>query len=300
MLLCFLSFIVNFSVCSCGAGRDVYLAAQLVGANGKVIGVDMTPEQLKVAKDTQSWHAEKFGYENTQFFQGYIENLDALDIEPNSVDVIISNCVINLCPDKEAVLKGCYRLLKPGGELYFSDVYASARVPQSLAQDKVLWGECISGALYWNDFANLAKKAGFLDPRLVEDSVITVENAALEAKVTSYSPNLKFFSATYRLWKLDDLESHCEDYGQAVIYKGTIPRNEGAFKLDGHHDIETGKVFTVCGNTWRMLHDTRLKPHFEFIGSFDRHYGIFEGCGTSIPYESAKTGATSKGGGGCC
>jgi len=284
----------------CGAGRDVYLAAQLVGANGKVIGVDMTPEQLKVAKDTQSWHAEKFGYENTQFFQGYIENLDALDVEPNSVDVIISNCVINLCPDKEAVLKGCYRLLKPGGELYFSDVYASARVPQSLAQDKVLWGECISGALYWNDFANLAKKAGFLDPRLVEDSVITVENAALEAKVTSYSPNLKFFSATYRLWKLDDLESHCEDYGQAVIYKGTIPRNEGAFKLDGHHDIETGKVFTVCGNTWRMLHDTRLKPHFEFIGSFDRHYGIFEGCGTSIPYESAKTGATSKGGGGCC
>jgi SAM-dependent methyltransferase len=286
----------------CGAGRDVYLAAQLVGSSGKVMGVDMTEQQLKVANDTKAWHAEKFGYSNVQFFNGMIEELDKLDIAPNSVDIIISNCVINLCPDKEAVLKGCYRLLKPGGELYFSDVYASMRIPKALAQDKVLWGECISGALYWNDFQNLAKKAGFLDPRLVEDSVITVENKTMEEKISAFSPNLKFFSATYRLWKLDDLESHCEDYGQAVIYKGTIPRNEGAFKLDNHHIIETGKVFPVCGNTWRMLADTRLKSHFTFIGNFDRHYGIFDGCGTSIPYESAKTGSTSKGsgGGGCC
>jgi len=286
----------------CGAGRDVYLAAQLVGPKGKVIGVDMTPEQLQVAEDTQAWHAEKFGYANTQLFHGFIEKLHELDIEPNSVDVIISNCVINLCPDKEAVLDGCYRLLKPGGELYFSDVYSSARVPTSLAQDKVLWGECISGALYWNDFHNLAKTAGFRDPRLVEDSIITVQNKFMEEKINSYSPMLKFFSATYRLFKLDDLESHCEDYGQAVIYKGTIPRSEGAFQLDAHHFIETGKVFPVCGNTWKMLRDTRFKDHFEFIGNFDRHYGIFDGCGTSLPFESAKMGSAAKCSptGGCC
>ena len=98
----------------------------------------MQPEQLNVATGTQKWHAEKFGYENTQFIRGNIERLEELDIEPNSVDIIISNCVINLCLNKEAVLAGCYRLLKPGGELYFSDVYSSARVPKSLAQDKIL------------------------------------------------------------------------------------------------------------------------------------------------------------------
>jgi arsenite methyltransferase len=287
----------------CGSGRDVYLAAQLVGSKGRVIGVDMTPEQLNVATGTQKWHTEKFGYENTQFIRGNIERLEELDIEPNSVDIIISNCVINLCLNKEAVLAGCYRLLKPGGELYFSDVYSSARVPKSLAQDKVLWGECISGALYWNDFHNLSKKAGFLDPRLVEDSLITIQNKAIEQKVKSYSPKLQFFSATYRLFKLDSLEPHCEDYGQAVIYKGTMERCEGAFVLDSHHFMETGKVFPVCGNTWRMLHDTRFKDHFTFIGNFDRHYGIFEGCGTSLPYESAKengSAACSPSGGGCC
>jgi len=284
----------------CGAGRDVYIAAQMVGENGKVIGVDMTEEQLKVAKETQDYHAEKFGFANTEFHLGLIEELDKLGIEENSVDIIISNCVINLCEDKEAVLSACHKLLKPGGEMYFSDVYASRRVPESLQKDSVLWGECISGALYWNDFENLSKKVGFGDPRLVEDSVITVNNPELEEKVDAL--NIKFYSATYRLWKIPELEPHCEDYGQAVIYKGTIPRNPASFLLDNHHDIETGKIFPVCGNTWRMLHDTRFKCHFDFIGNFDRHYGIFEGCGTSIPYASASdpTVVKGKGGGGCC
>lgn len=234
------------------------------------------------------------------FLKGYLEKLDELDLEPNSVDVIVSNCVINLCQDKEAVLKHCYNLLKPGGELYFSDVYANRRVPKSLQEDAVLWGECISGALYWNDFENLAKKSGFLDPRLVEDSVITVNNPELEEQVDA--DNLKFFSATYRLWKIDDLEPFCEDYGQAVIYKGTVPLSPASLKLDNHHDMERGKIFPVCGNTWKMLHDTRFKDHFDFIGNFDRHYGIFEGCGTSLPFESATTESSIKGGegGGCC
>ena len=116
----------------------------------------------------------------------------------------------------------------------------------------------------------------------------------------------RFFSATYRLFKLDGLETHCEDYGQAVIYKGTVEGQQHAFTLDAHHVIETGKVFPVCGNTWRMLADTRFKPHFEFIGDFSRHYGIFAGCGTSVPFASATgatgsvTGGACAPGGGCC
>jgi len=278
----------------CGAGRDVYIASQLVGKSGRVVGVDMTEEQLSVAQSHKEWHAEKIGYSNVDFKLGYIERLNELDLEPESFDVIVSNCVINLSPDKESVFREAYRLLKPGGELYFSDVYSDRRVPQSLREDSVLWGECISGALYWNDFQNLAKKCGFLDPRLVKDSVITVSNKQLESKLGC----IRFYSATYRLFKLEGLESHCEDYGQAVIYKGTVPRCPDVFELDGHHAIEKGKVFLVCGNTWRMLHDTRFKPHFDFIGDFGTHYGIFDGCGTLIPFTSAKEGSAA--GGGCC
>lgn len=276
-----------------GAGRDVYIAAQLVGKDGNVVGVDMTPEQVDVAIKHKEFHANKFGYSNVDFKLGYIERLGELGLPDASFDVIVSNCVINLSPDKEAVLKEAYRLLKPGGELYFSDVYSDRRMPRALREDPVLWGECLSGALYWNDFHNLAKKCGFLDPRLVKDSKITVENRTLEEKLG----RIGCYSATYRLFKLDDLESHCEDYGQAVIYKGTIEHCPHAFELDGHHAIEKGKVFPVCGNTWKMLHNTRFKPHFDFIGDFSTHFGIYEGCGTLIPFVSAQEGAV---GGKCC
>jgi len=278
----------------CGAGRDVYIASQLVGKEGRVVGVDMTQEQLDVAIKHKEFHAEKFGYANVDFKLGYIERLGELGLPDASFDIIVSNCVINLSPDKEAVLKEAYRLLKPGGELYFSDVYSDRRMPKALVEDPVLWGECLSGALYWNDFHNLAKKSGFLDPRLCKDSKITVANKKLEEKLGK----IQCYSATYRLFKLDDLESHCEDYGQAVIYKGTIDYCEHSFALDGHHDIEKGKVFPVCGNTWKMLHDTRFKKHFDFIGDFSTHYGIYDGCGTLIPFESSREGAA--GAGSCC
>jgi len=293
----------------CGSGRDVYIASQLVGENGRVIGVDMTTEQISTAREYQEYHTNKFGYEksNVVFHQGLIEELDKIaELEDNSVDVIISNCVINLCPDKEAVLKSCHRVLKPGGELYFSDVYSNRRIAQELRDDEVLWGECLSGALYWNDFHHLAKKCGFIDPRLVDDSVITINNKAVQDTITqSGSGNLEFYSATYRLFKLDDtkLDPMCEDYGQAVIYKGTIPRFESGWALDDHHYMETGKIFPVCGNTYNMLKETRFEKHFDFIGDFSTHYGIFDGCGTSIPYSSAGTSGTDAAvasGGGCC
>jgi arsenite methyltransferase len=285
-----------------GAGRDVYIASQLVGPTGKVVGVDMTKEQLDVAKSHQEYHAAKFGFANVEFKEGYLEQLHELNLPAESFDVIISNCVINLCTDKEAVLSECLNLLKPGGELYFSDVYANRRVPQSLQDDPVLWGECLSGALYWNDFQNMARKVGFADPRLVEDAPITIQNAAVQKTISEQGHDaLEFYSATYRLWKVP-LEPHCEDYGQAVIYKGTMDRYPSGWLLDKHHFFEAGKIHPVCGNTYRMLNDTRLKEHFDFIGTWDKHYGIFEGCGSTIPYDAVKNAASGKGAstGGCC
>ena len=264
----------------CGAGRDVYLLAQLVGPNGEVVGVDMTAEQLAVAERHRAWHAERFGYANVRFIEGYIESLHELELEASSFDVIVSNCVLNLSPDKPAVLAGVHRLLKQGGEFYFSDVYADRRVPESVRNDPVLYGECLGGALYWNDFLRLAKAAGFTDPRLVCDKPITVTDPEQAAKVGG----VRFFSATYRLFKLESLESACEDYGQAVIYFGTIRHCPHRFTLDKHQDIETGRVFPVCGNTFRMLHDTLFAPHFQFLGYFSRHYGLFPGCGGGLPF----------------
>ena len=269
----------------CGSGRDVYALAQLVGPGGEVVGVDMTDEQLAVAQKHQAFHAEAFGYANVRFLHGYIERLDELDLAPGSFDVIVSNCVVNLSPDKDAVLRGVQRLLKSGGEFYFSDVYADRRVPAAVRNDPVLYGECLGGALYWNDFLRLAQRQGFADPRLVTDRPLEITDPELAPRVG----NLRFFSATYRLFKLAALESACEDYGQAVIYRGTIPDCAERLVLDKHHDIETGRVYPVCGNTWHMLHETRFAPHFYFIGDFSRHFGLFEGCGGKLPFDATRT-----------
>ena len=272
----------------CGSGRDVYALAQLVGSTGSVVGVDMTDEQLAIAEKHRMHHAEIFGFDNVQFIQGYIERLEDLNLEPGSFDVIVSNCVVNLSPDKDAVMRGVHRLLKPGGEFFFSDVYADRRVPAAVRNDPVLYGECLGGALYWNDFLRLSHQHGFADPRLTTDRPLEITDAVLATR----AGNLRFYSATYRLFKIAELETACEDYGQAVIYKGTIPEHPDKYALDKHHDMETGRVFPVCGNTWRMLQDTRFAPHFEFIGNFNRHYGIFTGCGTSIPYDTSANGNT--------
>jgi len=280
-----------------GSGQDAYLLAQLVGEHGRVVGVDATPEQLDVARRHLDWHRDRFGYaaSNVTFLKGDIERLDDLDLAPASFDLIVSNCVINLVADKLAVFRAAHRLLKPGGELYFSDVYADRRVPAALRTDPVLHGECLGGALYWGDFVAAAKAAGFGDPRLVTDRPLAIRDPAIERMLAG----IGFFSATWRLFKLDGLEPQCEDYGQAVRYRGTIGGAEHAFTLDKHHVIEAGRLFPVCGNSWRMLADTRFAPHFDFYGDFSRHFGVFAGCGTTLPFDRAgrsDSGAAS----GCC
>jgi arsenite methyltransferase len=185
------------------------------------------------------------------------------------------------CSARVAILLGAYDLLKPGGEMYFSDVYSERRIPQSLRDDEVLYGECLSGALYWNDFLSKSNAAGFHDPRIVESRPLTIENAARQEKLGMH----RFASATFRLFKLDGLEPACENCGQAVIYKGTVEHAEEAFVLDGHHVIDRRKVFPVCEDTRAMLHGTHFAPHFEFIGDFSTHFGIFGGCGTEAPMD---------------
>lgn len=279
----------------CGAGRDVYVLSRLVGERGEVVGVDMTTEQLAVAERHRDYHRACYGYarSNVRFVEGHIERLDALGLEPGSFDLIVSNCVINLSPDKPAVLRQAHALLRPGGELYFSDVYSDRRVPAGLAADPVLYGECLSGALYWNDFLHVARGAGFADPRLVEDRVLSIAEPEIAARVAP----IRFCSATYRLFRLPDMEPGCEDYGQAVAYRGSVPMRPAEWELDKDHGFPAGKVVPVCGNTYRMLAESRFAPHFEHYAGGGRHLGLFEGCGSSAPFSDAPPAPASSS---CC
>ncbi|MEM7677510.1 MAG: methyltransferase domain-containing protein [Myxococcota bacterium] len=275
----------------CGTGRDVYLFSQLVGPDGFVHGIDMTPEQLKVANDTVGWHMDRFGYSkpNVAFHQGFIEELKP--IESNSVDLVISNCVLNLSPRKDLVLAEVHRVLKPGGEFLFSDVFADRRLPAWMAQDQELLGECLGGALYVGDFTSLSKKSGFLDPRCLTSSVLEVQNESIQKKLGA----ARFGSETYRLFKLDGLDDRCEDYGQVAVYKEEIPHLGPLFKLDDHHLFELNRPERVCGNTAAMLRDTRFGAHFEVIGDQRVHYGLFE-CGETMAaaqYAKSEGGAAS-------
>jgi len=278
----------------CGAGRDVYTLAQLVGPDGCVVGVDMTPEQLAVARRHEDWHTQQFGYANSnvRFIDGTIERLDETGLADEQFDVIVSNCVINLATDKQAVLDQAWRLLKPGGELYFADIYTDRRVPVELTTDPVLYGECLSGALYWNDFLNLARRAGFVDPRLVTDKPVSVEDAELAKKVGA----IRFFSATWRLFKLPDLEAGRENYGQSVRYHGTAPHHPDTLSFDKQLTFRTGETTPVCGNTWRMLAGSRLAGFFELSAAPSVHVGVFGDAAQGLPFDpEAATGQT-----GCC
>ncbi|EAP90755.1 UbiE/COQ5 methyltransferase [Oceanicaulis alexandrii HTCC2633] len=213
----------------CGTGRDVFLLAQLVGETGEVVGVDMTDNQLKVALEHEAWHAERFGYAkpNTRFLKGYIEELDQLDLEPSSFDLVISNCVINLSTDKPAVFNGVRHLLKPDGVMHFADVYAEREVPAELRTDPILYGECLAGALAWTDFLTITRESGFEAPDLVDHRPLAITDEALIAKLDG----LKFVSATVELRPAGASSACCKTTGNP-------------FELPSPHAPSSG---TCCG-----------------------------------------------------
>lgn len=278
----------------CGTGRDVYLISYLVGEEGVVIGVDMTQEQLEVGRKYKEEQRQRFGFRksNVEFKQGYIEDLKEIGIEDNSLDVVVSNCVINLSPDKKTVFAEIFRVLKPGGELYFSDIFSGRRVPEHLKNDPLLYGECLGGALYLEDFRRILKEAGCPDYRVVAKRKIAISEPAVQKKAGI----IDFYSLTIRAFKLDGLEDICEDYGQVAIYSGTIPEYPHQFLLDEHHVFIAHKPMLVCGNTASMLSETRYARHFQVIGDRKTHYGPFK-CS---PYTDKLDNADSNQGGSCC
>lgn len=137
-----------------GAGFDAFIAARRVGEAGKVIGVDMTDEMLIKATE----NAEKYGYKNTEFRKGDIENLP---IDDNTIDIIISNCVINLAPDKKKVFDEAYRVLRKGGRIFVSDIVLLEELPEEIRNDEKLLAGCVGGAILRDEYIQIVKDAGF-------------------------------------------------------------------------------------------------------------------------------------------
>ncbi len=139
-----------------GAGLDCLLAAQRVGAEGRVIGLDMTPEMIERGEA----NAAKAGAGNVEFRRGTAEEIP---VEDATVDLVISNCVINLSPDKEAVFREVARILKPGGRVMVSDIVLTTTMPEAMRGDLALWGSCLSGALHEDDYLGAIRAAGLTD-----------------------------------------------------------------------------------------------------------------------------------------
>ncbi len=187
-----------------GAGLDCFFAAKKVGAAGRVIGVDMTPEMIARARSS----AKRLNLDNVEFREGYLENLP---VDSNSVDVIISNCVINLAPDKSKVFSEAFRVLKPGGKLAVSDIVTDGPLPEQIKQSLSAWAGCVAGAVEAKDYIGMMKVAGFTDIAItpvffdketvdaaIEDMDDIVElksisreevyKAVYSAKITAYKP----------------------------------------------------------------------------------------------------------------
>ena len=265
-----------------GGGKICYMAAQLVGAQGKVIGVDMTEDMLALARKYQKDMHEKIGGQPVEFHRGYIQDLalslDRVDnylqensiadlqglrtfekwkhqqrvdqplIASNSVDLVISNCVLNLVAEEEKaqLISEIYRVLKPGGRVAISDIISDEHIPEHLKQNPELWSGCISGAFHEKGFLDAFVKAGF----------VAVSYDKWEEQPWQVVDNIEFRSVTLLATKPDGDE--CIDRGHAAIYKGpyaSVTDDEG-------HIFLRGERMAVCERTFRFLKEGPLKNHF--------------------------------------
>ena len=254
----------------CGTGRDVFIAAKLAGPQGRVIGVDMTPSQIAFAREHAPAQLERLGIPqgNVEFIEGFIEDMP--QIADASIDVVISNCVINLSPFKEQLFAEVARVLKPGGELYFSDVFSDRRVPAELRDDPVLSGECIAGAMYLPDFRKMLREAGIGAFLVVDEHEMEVGDFAISTKLGC----IGFKSCTIRAIKCDGLEDGEENCLQRATYLGTMPENPRYFDLSAEARLIKGRPVAVSSNMARMLEMSRYGRHFE-ITPARGHVGPF-------------------------
>ena len=217
----------------CGAGIDVFISARRVGSQGRAIGVDMTDQMLKVANENQPIVAKNLGYDVVEFLKGTLEEIP---VDDACVDLVTSNCVINLSPDKQLVFSEMWRVLKNHGRINVSDIVADVEAPPHQRRDPRLWGECISGALTEEEFLAYLERAGFYG--------IQVTTKTFWKELDGF----KFYSVTVRGYKYAKQEG-CVFVGQHATYLGPF---KGIADEEGHY-FPRGSEVEVCTDTAAKL-----------------------------------------------
>ena len=268
-----------------GTGKICFIAAQIVGRNGKVIGVDMTDEMLEVARRNSPIVTERIGYANVEFRKGRIQDL-ALDLElldrqlkrnpitdvasflaadelaeelrvkhpliaSDSVDVVVSNCVLNLVEpkSKRQLFEEIFRVLRKGGRAVICDIVSDEEVPEQLQNDPELWSGCISGALTEEGFLAAFENAGFYGIQILKR----------DAKPWRTVQGIEFRSMTIEAFK--GKEGACFERNQAVIYRGPFKE----VLDDDNHRMERGKRYAMCDKTYNLYKKAPYSEFFEFV-----------------------------------
>jgi len=233
-----------------GGGKICFIAAQVVGPRGRVIGVDMNDEMLDLARRSAPQVAKRLGFGNVEFRRGRIQDLKPI-VDDASVDVVVSNCVLNLVQsqDKRRLFEEIFRVLKDGGRAVISDITSDEDVPKRLQSDPELWSGCVSGAFREDAFLRAFTDAGFYGVRILErddEPWRTVEG-------------IEFRSLTVEAFK--GKEGPCLEGLQAVVYRGPF----SAVEDDDGHRIPRGVRYAVCEKTFRLFSREPYREHFELV-----------------------------------
>ncbi len=258
-----------------GGGIDCFIAAKEVGPEGSVIGVDMTGKMLGKARAAAPKVAEVLGYANVEFREGFLEDIPVADA---SVDLVLSNCVINLASDKGRVMAEVMRVLRDKGRFCISDVVAEEAVPEYMKVDEDLWGECISGALKEDEFMDAARRGGAYGLEVLSRSLYRVAGG------------IRFYSIVLRGYKFQK--------GTECLYKGHFAIYNGPFSKindDDGHEFSAGVMVEVCTDTLAKLQSPPYKGLFSIIDTKSEEVVT---CGpvAADGYEQGE----GESGGGCC
>ena len=216
-----------------GGGVDCFIASKMAGERGRVVGVDMTDEMLVKANASRESVAKNLGFDNVRFIKGFLEEIPLSD---GCIDVVTSNCVINLSDQKEKVFQEIFRVLRKGGRFVISDIFSDREVPLSMKQNNKLWSECISGAITEAAFVNKIKSLGFYG--------LEVINRYPYKEVDGF----QFYSITIKAYKYKK-SKECVYRGQYATYKGPF-----SFVSDDGHTYPVGIPVEVCTDTaWKLL-----------------------------------------------